>query len=159
MLPSRGRLLFGVRVHRRIKPAQDPRAHLRGEQTVHDHGAVILVPERERALAVPGVGALGLFGPPDLAIQAHELLDMLGRPMQADLEEVGFVPGGRDAGQGADLGVAELAPGHGLGEQGGAREGRGRRGLSRGRCGGRCRTPRGAGRFYCVHRVYTIPAQ
>ena len=159
VLPSRGRLLFGVRVHRRIKRAQDPRAHLRGEPTVHDHGAVILVPERERALSVPGVGALGLFGPPGLAIQAHELLDMLGRPMQADLEEVGFVPGGRDAGQGADLGVAELAPGHGLGEQGGAREGRGRRGLSRGRCGGRCRTPRGAGRFYCVHRVYTIPAQ
>ena len=45
-------------------------------------------------------------------------LDMLGRPVQANLEEVGFVPGGRDAGQGADLGVAELAPGHGLGEQG-----------------------------------------
>ena len=42
---------------------------------------------------------------------------------------------------------------------GGAREGRGRHGPSRGRCGGRCRTPRGAGRFYCVHRVYTIPAQ
>ena len=36
----------------------------RGEPTMHDHGAVILVPERERALAVPGAGALGLFDPP-----------------------------------------------------------------------------------------------
>ena len=85
---------------------------------MHDHGAVILVPERERSFVVLSVGALGLFGSPGLAIQAHELLDMLGGAVQIDFEQVGFVLGGRDAGQGSDLGVAELTLGHGLGEQG-----------------------------------------
>ena len=42
---------------------------------------------------------------------------MLGRAMQSDVEEVGFIPGGCDAGQGPDLGVAELALGQRFGEQ------------------------------------------
>ena len=58
-----------------------------GEPTVHHHGAVILVPVRECALVVLGVGAFGLLGPPCPAIQAHELLDVLGGPVQADLED------------------------------------------------------------------------
>ena len=75
---------------------------------MHDHSAVILVPVRERAFVVLGVGALGLFGPPGPAIQAYELLDVLGGPVQADLEEVGSVLRRRDAGQGTDLGEPSL---------------------------------------------------
>ena len=75
------------------------------------HGAVVVVPEGEAAVLVLGVGPLGLFGALGPAMEANELLHMLCGTVQSDVEEVGFVPGGGDAGQGPDLGVTELALG------------------------------------------------
>ena len=37
--------------------------------------------------------------------------------MQSDVQEVGFVPGSGDSGQGPDLGVPEFTLGEGIGEQ------------------------------------------
>ena len=81
------------------------------------HGAVVLVPEGEAAVLVLRIGPLRLFGALRPAMEADELLHMLGRAVQSDVEEVGFVPGGGDAGQSPDLGVAEFALGQRLGEQ------------------------------------------
>ena len=106
-----------MRRHRRIERAQDARAHLRRKPPVQHHGAVVLVPEGEAAILVLGIGPFGLFGALRPAMEADELLDMLRCAVQSDVEEVGLVPGGDDAGQRPDLGVAELALGQRLGEQ------------------------------------------
>ena len=106
-----------MRLHRRIERAEDARTHLGREPPVQDHGAVVLVPEGEAAILVLGIGPLGLLGALRAAIQADELLDMLCGAVQSDVEEVDFVPGGGDAGQRPDLGIAELALGQRLGEQ------------------------------------------
>ena len=58
--------------------------------------------------------SLGALGP---AVQAHELLHVLGGAVQPDVEEVGLVLGSGDAGQRPDLGVAELALRECIGEQ------------------------------------------
>ena len=58
-----------------------------------------------------------IFGALRPAMQADELLHMLCGAVQSDAEEVGFVPGGGDAGQGTHLGVAELALRQRFGEQ------------------------------------------
>ena len=79
--------------------------------------AVVFMPEGEAAILVLGIGALGLFRTPCPAIETDELLDVLGGAVQSDVEEVGLVLGGGDAGQGADLGVAEFALGECIGEQ------------------------------------------
>ena len=63
-----------------------------------------------------GVGPLGLFGALRPAVEADELLDMLGGAVQPDVEKVGFVLGGGDARQRSNLGVAELALRERLGE-------------------------------------------
>ena len=81
------------------------------------HGPVVLVPEGEAAILVLGIGPLGLFGALRPAMQADELLHMLGGAVQSDVEEVGFVLRGGNAGQRSNLGVTELAPGERLGEQ------------------------------------------
>ena len=81
------------------------------------HGTVVVVPEGETAVLVLGIGPLGLFGTLRPAMEVDELLDMLGGAVQPDVEEVGFVFRSGDAGQGPDLGVAELALGQGIGEQ------------------------------------------
>ena len=81
------------------------------------HGAVVVVPEGETAVLVLGIGPLGLLGALRAAMEADELLDMLRGAMQPDIEEVGFIPGGGDAGQGPDLGVAEFALRQRFGEQ------------------------------------------
>ena len=84
---------------------------------MQDHGAIVLVPEGEAAILVLGIGPLGLFGALRPAMEADELLDMLRCAVQSNVEEVGFVPGHRDTGQGPDLGVTELALGQRFGEQ------------------------------------------
>ena len=84
---------------------------------MQDHGAIVLVPEGEAPVLVLGIGLLGLFGALRPAMESDELLYMLRGAVQSDVEEVGFVPGGGDAGQRPDLGVAELALGQRLGEQ------------------------------------------
>ena len=117
VVPPRRRLFFRVRRHRRIERAQDASTQLWRESPVQHHGAVVLVPEREAAALVLGIGPLGLLRALRPAMEADELLHMLGRAVQSDVEEVGFVPGGGDAGQRPDLGVAELAFRQRLGEQ------------------------------------------
>ena len=94
--------------HRRLKGAQDAGGHLRGKPSVQDHRAVVLVPEGEPALAMPGIGAFGLVRLARLAIEPGELLHVRRGAVPADLEQVRFVVGGRDAGERAHLGVAEL---------------------------------------------------
>ena len=84
---------------------------------MQDHGAIVLVPEGEAAILVLGIGPLGLFGALRPAMEADELLHMLCGTVQSDIEEVGLVPGGDDAGQRPDLGVAELARGQRFGKQ------------------------------------------
>ena len=106
-----------MRRHRRIERAQDARTHLGREPPVQHHGAVVVVPEGEAAILVLGIGPLGLFGALGSAMEADELLHMLRGAVQSDVEEVGFVLRSGDAGQGPDLGVAELALGQRLGEQ------------------------------------------
>ena len=115
--PVRGRLLGRVGGHRRLKGTHDPRGHLRGKPSVQDHRAVILVPEGEPALAVPGVGAVGLVRPARLPIEPGELLHVRRGAVPADLEQVRLVVGGRDAGERARLGVAELALRQRFGQQ------------------------------------------
>ena len=117
VVPPRRRLLRRMRRHRRIERAQDARTHLGREPPVQHHGAVVLVPEGEAAVLVLGIGPLGLLGALGPTMEADELLDMLGRAVQSDVQEIGFVPGGGDAGQGPNLGVAELAFGQRFGEQ------------------------------------------
>ena len=98
-----------MRGHRRIERAQDARTHLGREPPVQHHGAVVVVPEGETAILVLRIGPLGLLGALRPAVEADELLDMLGGAVQTDVEEVGLVLGGGDSGQRPDLGVAELA--------------------------------------------------
>ena len=117
VVPSRRRLLRRMRRHRRIERAQDARTHLGREPPVEHHGPVVLVPEGKTAVLVLGIGPLGLFGALRPPMKPNELLDMLCGAVQSDVEEVGFVPGGGDAGEGTHLGVAELALGQRLGEQ------------------------------------------
>ena len=105
-----------MRLHRRIERAQDARTHLRRKPPVQHHGAIVLVPEGEAPVLVLGIGLLGLFRPLRPAMEADELLDVLGGAVQSDVEEVRFVPGGGDASQGPDLGVAQLALRQGFGE-------------------------------------------
>ena len=109
VVPPRRGLLFGMRGHRRIKRVQDVRAHLGREPPVQHHGAVIFVPEGEAAVLMLRIGPFGLFSPLGSAIQAHELLHVLGGAVQSDVEKVVLVLGGGDAGQSPDLGVAEFA--------------------------------------------------
>ena len=117
VVPPRRRLFFRMRRHRRIERAQDACTHLGREPPVQHHGAVVLVPEGEAAALVLGIGPLGLLRALRPAMEADELLHMLCGAVQSDVEEVGFVPAGGDAGQRPDLGVAELALGQRLGEQ------------------------------------------
>ena len=81
------------------------------------HGAVVVVPEGEAAILVLGIGPLGLLGALGPAVEADELLHMLRGAVQTDVEEVNLVPGGGDAGQRPDFGVAEFALGQRFGEQ------------------------------------------
>ena len=81
------------------------------------HGAVVVVPEGEAAVLVLGIGPRGLLRALRPAIQADELLQVLRGAVQSDVEEVGLVLRSGDAGQRANLGVAELAFGERLGEQ------------------------------------------
>ena len=106
-----------MRGHRRIERVQDARTHLGREPPVQHHGAVVLVPEGEAAILVLGIGPLGLLGSFCPTMEADELLHMLCGTVQSDVEEVGFVPGGGDAGQRPGLGVAELSLRQRLGEQ------------------------------------------
>ena len=92
-LPVLGRLLGRVGGHRRLKGAQDPRRHLRRKPSVQDHRAVVLVPEGEPALAMPGIGAVGLVRPARLAKEAGELLHVRRGAVPADVEQVRFVVG------------------------------------------------------------------
>ena len=117
LAPRLGRLLGRVGGHRRLKGAQDPCRHLRGKPSVQDHRAVVLVPEGEPALAMPGIGAVGLVRPARLAIEAGELLHVRRGAVPADVEQVRFVVGSRDAGERAHLGVAELPLRQRLGQQ------------------------------------------
>ena len=106
-----------MRGHRRIERTQDARAHLGREPPVQHHGAVVLVPESESAVLVLRIGPLGLLRALRPAIQAHELLHVLGGAVQSDVEEVGLVLLRCDASERPDLGVAELALRQSLREQ------------------------------------------
>ena len=117
VVPPRRWLLLRMRRHRRIERAQDASAHLGQERSVQDHRAIVLVPEGEAAVFVPGIGPLGLLRALCPPMEPDELLHMLGGAVQSDVEEVVLVLGRRDAGQGPDLGVAELALRQGTGEQ------------------------------------------
>ena len=98
-----------MRRHRRIERAEDARAHLGREPPVQHHGAVVLVPEGEAAVLVLRIGPLGLLRALRTAVEPHELLHVLGGAVQSDVEEIGLVLGSGNAGQRANLGVAELA--------------------------------------------------
>ena len=117
VVPPRRWLLRRMGGHRRIERAQDACTHLGREPPVEHHGAIVLVPEGEAAVLVLGIGPFGLFGALGPAMKANELLHMLRGAVQSDVEEVGFVLGGGDAGQRPDLGVAEVALRQRLGEQ------------------------------------------
>ena len=77
---------------------------------------VVLVPERKAAVLVLGIGPFGLLRALGSAMEADELLDMLGGPVQTDVEEIVLVLRRGDSGQRPDLGVAELSLRKRLGE-------------------------------------------
>ena len=77
----------------------------------------VLVPEGEPTLAMPRIGAFGLVRMARLAIEPGELLYVRRGAVPADLEQVRFVVGGRDTGERAHLGVAELSLRKRLGQQ------------------------------------------
>ena len=139
--PVRGRLLGRVGGHRRLQGAHDPCGHLRREPSVQDHRAVVLVPEGEPALSMPGIGAFGLVRLARLAIEAGEFLHVRRSAVPADVEQVRLVVGGRDAGERAHLGVAKFALWPALRTAAAGLRVRARPGPSRGRYGRRCRTP------------------
>lgn len=118
VVPTCGGLLGRVGVHRRVEGAEDARTHVRREPSVQDEGAVVFVPEGEAAILVLCIGLLGLLRVSCPAVEAGECLDVLCGAVQSDVEEVSLVVRGGDTGEGADLGVAELALGEGFGEQG-----------------------------------------
>ena len=147
VVPTCGGLLGRVGVHRRVEGAEDARAHIRREPSVQDEGAVVFVPEGEAAILVLCIGLFSFLRASCPAVEAGERLDVLCGAVQSDVEEVGLVVRGGDTGEGADLGVAELALGEGFGEQGQFSQRPARRGLFRGRYGCRCRMPsRASGR-------------
>ena len=117
IVPPRRRLLLFVRGHRGIERAEDARAHVGREPPVQHHGAVILVPEGQAPVLVLRVGSLGLFRALRPAIQAHELLHVLGGAVEPDVQQVGFVLGSGNACECPGLGVAELALRERIGEQ------------------------------------------
>ena len=79
--------------------------------------AVVLVPVLQLPILVLGIGSLGLLRALGPTVQAHELLHVLRGAVQADVHEIDLVLRSGDAGQRPELGVAELAPGRGRGEQ------------------------------------------
>ena len=117
IVPPRRGLLLRMRGHRRIERTEDARAHLGREPPVQHHGAVVLVPEGQAPVLVLGVGPLGLLRALGPAIEPHELLHVLGGAVESDVEEVVLVLRRCDAGEGPDLGVAELALRERLGEK------------------------------------------
>ena len=60
---------------------------------MQDYRAVVLVPEGEPALAMPGIGAVGLVRLARLAIEPGELLHVRRGAVPADVEQVRFVVG------------------------------------------------------------------
>ena len=62
-------------------------------------------PVRQLPVSMLGIGALGLLRALGLAVQAHELLHVLGGAVQPDIDEVGLVLHGGDAGQRPQFGV------------------------------------------------------
>ena len=116
VVPPRRWLLLRMRRHRRIECGEDARTHLGRKPPVQHYGAVVFVPEREAAVLVLGIGPLGLFCALGPAMEANEFLDMLGGPVQTDVEEVVLVLRRGDSGQRPDLGVAEFSLRKRLGE-------------------------------------------
>ena len=117
IVPPRRGLLLRMCGHRRVERTQDACPHLGREPPVQHHGAVVLVPEGQSPVLVLRIGPLGLLGALGPAVEAHELLHVLGGAVQSDVEEVGLVLGSGDTSEGPDLGVAELALRERLGEQ------------------------------------------
>ncbi len=90
---------------------------LRGQPPPDDHRAVaVRIHLQGAAGMLPGrLSGLGL--PVHLPPAAHDALDVLGGAGPAHRQQPLLRLGGRDAGQGADLGVGEFTAGEGLGQQ------------------------------------------
>ncbi|MCU0621740.1 MAG: hypothetical protein MUC69_09570, partial [Gemmatimonadales bacterium] len=101
------------------RPSQQG-ALLGREPPLHDQHAVLAPPRVQPAglLLRPRQGVLG--GRVGAAVGAHQALELRGRPIPSHGREVGVGLGPGDAGDGADLAVAELTP-----AQGGADDGQG----------------------------------
>jgi hypothetical protein len=81
----------------------------------HQH-AVLVEPPAQAPLPVPAQHGLGVVQPVGAAVAADDLLDLGGGGRLRVAEEEALVVGGGDAGDGADLGVADRAFGEGLPE-------------------------------------------
>jgi len=105
-LPSRGQGLYDQRPHFRLEPSpEDHRAVL---VVIHAQGAA-----RVPVLRLPRLGA-SVYAPPP----AHDPLDVGGRARAPYPEQPRFRLRRGHAGQGADLGVGELAASQGFGQAG-----------------------------------------
>ena len=100
----------------RIERAEEQRARFGAQPAAKHHGAVVIPVDAQRAARVPARG-LARFGPPVHAAPAsHDALDVRRGTGTPDRQEARLGLRGRDAGQGADLGVGQLPARQGLGQ-------------------------------------------
>ncbi len=91
-------------------------AGFRIQAATHDPTSVLIDPHIELSPIVPEVLPFGVLVPVHATPCAHDLLDVLRRPVQRDLEELRLVHRRRDARERAYLRVEELTATHGIGD-------------------------------------------
>ena len=108
--------LLVQRLARRGEGPQEQHAHFRRQAPTQHHGAILVLVDVERAARVMA-RRLASFG---LSVHAapapHDALHVDRRPRAPHRQQPGLGLRGRHAGDGADLGVGELAARQGLGQ-------------------------------------------
>jgi hypothetical protein len=120
---DRGAAPLVQRLAGRVQGPQEQRAHLRRQAPAQHHGAILPLVDVQRPARVLAC-RLARFGlPVHPAPAPHDALHVDRRPRPPHCEEPGFGLRGGHTGQGAHLGVGELAARQGLGQGGQRPEG------------------------------------
>ncbi len=99
-----------------VEGPQEQRAHLRRQAPAQHHSAVLILVDVERAGCVLSPGLAGFGLPVHPAPAPHDALHVDRRPGAPHRQQPGLSLRGCHAGDGADLGVGELAARQGLGQ-------------------------------------------
>ena len=100
----------------RVEGPQEQRADFRRQAPAEDHGAVLILVDVQRAARVLARGLTGFGLPVDAAPAPHDALHVDRRARAPHREQARLGLRGRDAGQGAHLGVGELSARQRLGQ-------------------------------------------